>query len=200
MYRKYIAECIGTFTLAFLILEAAAGGTQLPLPVPVMAALVLGLCVYTIGSISGCHINPAVTVGLFTLGRTSVKDTFLYIVFQLSGAVGAIVVAKYFAIGLPPVATEMFTLRVFLAEALGTALFTFGIAAVVSEKVPAVMSGAVVGGSLLLGVLVASLAGSFGILNPAVAFALNNTSFTALWAPVIGSVFGFQLYQYLAKP
>lgn len=199
MYRKYFAEFVGTFTLAFVVLEAVAGGTHIPLPVPVMAALVLGLFVYTIGSISGCHINPAVTIGLFTLGRTSVKDTLFYIVFQFGGAVAAIIVAKYLLIALPPVATDVFTFRLFIAEALGTALFTFGIAAVVKETVPSIMAGVVIGGSLLLGVLVSSLGGSFGILNPAVAFALNSTSFTAMWAPIIGAVIGFQGYRYFSK-
>jgi aquaporin Z len=199
MYRKYFAEFVGTFTLSFLVLEAVAGGAHIPLPVPVMAALVLGLFVYTIGAISGCHINPAVTVGLFTLGRTSVKDTIFYIAFQFGGAVAAIMMAKFLMVALPAPAATVFTLRLFVAEALGTALFTFGIAAVVKEKVGEVMSGVVVGGSLLLGVLVSSLGGSLGILNPAVAFALNATSFTAIWAPIIGSMVGFRVYQYLAK-
>ncbi len=199
MYPKYLAELIGTFTLSFIVLEAVAAGVTTPLPVPVIAALTLGLFVYTIGTISGCHINPAVTIGLFTLGRTTIKDTVLYLIFQFGGAVAAILLAKFLMVTLPIAATDVFTLRFFVAEALGTALFTFGIASVVNEKVPAMMSGVVVGGSLGLGVLVSSLAGSLGILNPAVAFALNATSFTAIWAPIVGSIIGFQCYHYLKK-
>lgn len=63
MYKKYFAELVGTFTLSFVVFEAVAAGVAVPLPVPVIAALTLGLFVYTIGSILGCHLNPAVTVG-----------------------------------------------------------------------------------------------------------------------------------------
>ena len=199
MYRKYLAECLGTFTLSLVVLEAVAAGAETLLPVPVMAALVLGLFVYTIGTVSGCHINPAVTIGLFTVGRLSVKDTLFYILSQFGGAVAAIIVATFLQLELPVVADSVFTWQLFVAEALGTALFTFGIAAVVKGNVPASMSGAVVGGSLLLGVLVSSLGGSVGILNPAVAFALNTITFVALGAPIIGALVGLYLYRYLSR-
>jgi len=66
-------------------------------------------------------------------------------------------------------------------------------------KVSDHMSGLVVGGSLLLGILIASMAGSLGILNPAVALALNSLTVLYLFAPVVGSIAGFQLYKYLAS-
>lgn len=117
--------------------------------------------------------------------------------FQFTGALTALFVANYLQVVVPTAFSEVFTLRLFIAEVLGTALFTFGIAAVVTEAVPALLSGIVVGGSLLLGILVSSLGGSLGILNPAVAFALHTPSFTAIWAPIIGSIIGFYGYQYL---
>lgn len=199
MSKKYLAESVGTFALSFIVIAALAAGVASPLVVPVIAGLTLGLFVYTIGSVSGCHINPAVTLGLFSVKKISLKTAALYIVAQIFGAAMAIVAAKFFALALPTPAVGVFDLHLFVAEALGTAVFTFGIAAVVKEKVHASVSGLVVGGSLLLGVLFASLAGASGILNPAVAFALNSVTLVYILAPIAGSIVGFQLAAYLSK-
>ena len=85
----------------------------------------------------------------------------------------------------------------FFAEALGAFFFAFGIAAVVYGKVSDHMSGLVIGGSLLLGILMASFSGSAGILNPAVAFALNSLSAVYILGPVVGAVVGFNAYRWL---
>jgi aquaporin Z len=199
MSKKYLAEFVGTFALSFIVIAALSAGVSVPLVVPVIAALTLGLFVYTIGSVSGCHINPAVTLGLASVKKISLNEAMMYIVAQVFGAAIAIVVAKFFTLGLPTPAAGIFDIRLFLAEALGTAVFTFGIAAVVKEKVHASMSGMVVGGSLLLGVLFSSLSGASGILNPAVAFALNSVTLVYILAPIVGSVVGFKLSYYLSK-
>ena len=87
--QKIIAESLGTFTLAFAVLLSATA-TNFPVPVPIMAGLVLGLFVYTIGSISGCHLNPAVTLGLLSIKKIKPKESFIYIVAQLVGALFAL--------------------------------------------------------------------------------------------------------------
>lgn len=198
MNKKYIAEFIGTFTLSFVVLISVASVAVLPIAVPVIAGLTLALFVYTIGSISGCHINPAVTIGQLSVNKISVKDAAAYIVSQLLGAFVAVLVAKMFMI-ISPMDGGVFSGKVFLAEMLGALFFSFGIASVVYGKAKEQMSGLVVGGSLLLGVLIASLSGASGILNPAVALALN--SFTVLYvlAPIVGAVLGFQVYRYIAE-
>lgn len=198
MYKKYVAELVGTFALSFVVLAAVAFGGSLPLAVPLIAALTLGLFVYSIGPISGCHINPAVTVGLLSVKKISTTEAARYILAQLLGALLAISVAKIFVITSPMVASP-FNSRIFLAEALGTFFFCFGIASVVYGQAKEQMSGLVVGGSLLLGVLAASLVGAAGILNPAVAFALNTASVLYIVAPVVGSVFGFKVYKYIVN-
>ncbi len=196
MYKKYLAELIGTFALSFVVLAAVAFGSSLPLAVPLIAALTLGLFVYSIGPVSGSHINPAVTLGLLSVKKISSSEAVRYILAQLLGALAATIVAKIFVITSPMVASP-FNGRVFLAEALGTFFFCFGIASVVYGQAKEQMSGLVVGGSLLLGVLVASLVGAAGILNPAVAFALNSASILYIVAPVVGSVLGFKTYKYI---
>lgn len=193
---KYIAEFIGTFALAFVVLAAAASTSVLPLAIPVIAGLTLALFVYTIGPVSGCHINPAVTIGQLSIGSIKLQDAVGYLIAQALAALAAIMVAKFFMI-TSPLTPSVFDSHIFAAEALGAFFFNFGIAAVVAGKVAKEFSGVVVGGSLLFGILVASLTGAAGILNPAVALALNAASVLYLTAPVVGAVLGVQAYTYL---
>jgi len=90
--KKYLAEMVGTFVLTFL-----GCGAAVSLNCGVDAASVVGTAVafglsvvamaYTIGGISGCHINPAISLGVFLSGRMSAKDCGMYIVFQVIGAI-----------------------------------------------------------------------------------------------------------------
>lgn len=100
--KKYIAECIGTFVLTFLGCGAAVSlscGTDAASVVG--TAIAFGLAVvamaYTIGGVSGCHINPAITLGCLVTGRISCKDSIGYIVGQVVGAIiaGAALAAIY---------------------------------------------------------------------------------------------------------
>ena len=197
-YKVYLAELIGTFALSFVIFLAASS-SNLPLAIPVIAGLTLGLFVYLIGGISGCHINPAVTLGLLSVKKIKWQDAALYIISQFVGASLAIVLGvMLFHFNQPSPNLGAFSLSIFCAEALGMFFFAFGIASVVYEKVPHGFSGIVIGASLLFGILIASLAGSVGILNPAVAFSLHAMNWTYLLAPIIGSVAGFNLYKWIA--
>ncbi len=198
MYQKYIAEAVGTFALATVVLGAVSFTGTLPMAVPLIAGFTLGLFVYTIGAVSGCHINPSVTLGLMSVRKISRIEGIRYIVAQIIGAVGAIVVAKVFFTVTPAIVAP-FEVTVFLAEMLGAFFFNFGIASVVYGKAKEQMSGMVVGGSLLFGILIASFLGASGILNPAVAFALNSLTFVYLFAPIIGAILGFQVYRYLVE-
>ena len=105
--KKYIAECIGTFVLTFLGCGAAVSlscGTDTASVVG--TAIAFGLSVvamaYTIGGISGCHINPAITLGCLVTGRISCKDSIGYIVGQVIGGIiaGAALYALYPGSGL----------------------------------------------------------------------------------------------------
>ncbi|HSR89115.1 MAG TPA: aquaporin [Candidatus Udaeobacter sp.] len=198
MNKKYLAEFIGTFALSLVVLMAVVSTKSLPLAVPLIAGLTLSLFVYSIGSISGCHINPSVTLAQLSVKKISLKEAVIYIVIQFLGALLAMAVAKIFVI-VNPMTGTMFSGKVFLAEMLGAFFFNFGIASVVYGKAKEQMSGLVVGGSLVLGVLIASLAGAAGILNPAVALVLNSFNFVYLFAPIVGAVLGFQVYRFIAE-
>jgi aquaporin Z len=193
--KKYFAEALGTFALSLSVLLAIHSGG--PIAVPLVAAITLGLFVYSIGHISGTHINPAVTLGAWTIGKIKHHDAIFYIIAQFIGASIAMVVATNSGAGVNLVVNN--TWAIALAEIIGTFFFTFGIASVVYGKTPAVMSGVVIGGSLLIGILIASTFGSNGILNPAVALALSSFNLMYMIGPIVGSVLGFNVYKIFSE-
>lgn len=92
--KKYVSEMIGTMVLVLMGCGSAvfAGTTQPFASVGTLGvAFTFGLSVlimaYTIGKISGCHINPAVTLGMLLSKRISGKDAVAYMVFQVIGAI-----------------------------------------------------------------------------------------------------------------
>ena len=90
--KKYFAELFGTFVLTFLGCGAAVSlNCGVDTASIVGTAFAFGLAVvamaYTIGGISGCHINPAITLGVFLSGRMNSKDTMMYILFQVLGGI-----------------------------------------------------------------------------------------------------------------
>lgn len=90
--KKYLAEMVGTFALTFLGCgTAVALGCGSDTASIVGTAIAFGLSVvamaYAIGGISGCHINPAITLGCLLSKRISAKDACGYMVFQVIGAI-----------------------------------------------------------------------------------------------------------------
>ena len=90
--KKYLAEMFGTMVLVLMGCGVAVSlGCSNEVPSTVIGtALAFGLSVvamaYTIGGVSGCHINPAITLGVFLSGRMSGKDAAGYMIFQVIGA------------------------------------------------------------------------------------------------------------------
>jgi len=99
--KKYVAEFVGTFTLVFLGCGAAvvAGKQVGVLGIAFAFGFALLGMAYGIGPISGCHINPAVSLGVFTAGRMTPADLVGYIIGQVLGAVVAAGVLTIVATG-----------------------------------------------------------------------------------------------------
>lgn len=197
MMKKLLAEALGTFALVFIVMNAVASGSNIT---PLLAGLTLGLMVYALGHVSGTHINPGVTIGAWSIGKISLREGASYIIAQFVGAS----IAMFALHGFLPEASTLIpaamnienTTAVLFAEILGMFFFTFGIASVVYGKTPNNLSGVVVGLSLTLGVMFASVA-SAGILNPVVAMSLGAFNMMYILGPIIGSILGMQAYKHI---
>lgn len=137
--KKYIAEAFGTFVLTLLGCGAAVSlNCGYDAASVVGTAIAFGLSVvamaYAIGGISGCHINPAITIGAYVAGRTSGKDLVGYVCGQVCGAIIAAAVLYAFVSTAPELAVGTTTganacsggqLNGFIVETVLTAIFVF---------------------------------------------------------------------------
>lgn len=195
--KKYSAEAVGTAILTLVVTLALAG--KFPVSTPVLAGFTLAILVYTLGHISGAHVNPAVTIGAWSIKKISTNEAIAYIISQFFGAAISIIVVTLFKIPFAVMNLGGYSPVIFFAEVLGTALFTFGIASVIYGKTPKEFSGVVIGSSLFLGIAIAVLLGSSGILNPAVAFGIKSFGLMYVLGAIVGGVAGMQGYKYLAE-
>ncbi len=194
-----VAEFLGTFTLTAGVLAIVAR-TDFAFFPAITAGLIVAIAVITLGSVSGAHLNPAVTVGLWTQRRIKTVEAIGFIAAQLLGAIAALRLLEWFQ-RADSQAVQLTNVdgRVIVAEAIGTLIFGIGIAAALERGLEGIEKAVAIGSSLTIGIIVASL-GSAGILNPAVAFGLNSVSFSYIAGPVLGSVAGMGLYAYLFAP
>ena len=89
--KKYLAEMVGTMVLVLMgcgaaVFNGGCGTTAQVLTVAFAFGLSVVAMAYAIGGISGCHINPAITLGVYLSGRMSGKDAGMYMLFQVIGA------------------------------------------------------------------------------------------------------------------
>ena len=150
--RKYIAECIGTFVLTLLGCGTAVFlGCGTPAGV-VGTAFAFGLSViamaYTIGGISGCHINPAITLGVALSGRMSWKDACGYWIGQVVGGLlaGAVLLLLVKVVAAPDLTGALGSNAVanaggmggaFLVEVIATFIFVLVVLGTTDSKVGA---------------------------------------------------------------
>jgi aquaporin Z len=228
--KKYVAECIGTFSLVlFGCGSAAIAGRNLEIVNGIGLlgiAMAFGFAVvamaYAIGGISGCHVNPAVTIGVLIIGKIELKDAIGYIVSQCIGAVLASGTLYLILSGKPGYQLNEWGLAsngwgpgylneynatsAFIIETVMTFLFIFVILAVTSKFGNSTMAGLAIGVTLMLIHLVTIPVTGTSVnparsLGPAV-FA-GGKALSQLWmffvAPICGSViaalawkFGFE--------
>ncbi len=196
-HRKYLAELFGTFVLCLAVNLSLMG--NFPLSMPVAAGVALGLGVYTMGSISGAHFNPAITLGLLSIKKITGKHAAYYLAAQILGAAMAALFIQYCLKISPADVVGLNEPMIIGAEAVGAFVFAFGVAAAFHGKISPGASGLAVGGSLLLGVALAAAAGSNGVLNPALALAIGSYSLSYLIGPIAGAILAMTAYKYLSE-
>lgn len=190
-----VAEFLGTATLAFVVLNVSRS----TIGIPYFVAIAGGLAVVLMGAsiATDVHMNPALTLGLWTARRVKTSKAVVYIIAQFLGGWAAYGLYKYFVHGTVQHVSSGFTGRVLVAEAAGTFVFTVAAASVLYDKVWGWRRAVVVGGAYTLGVVVASAA-SNGFVNPAVALASNSWGWgTYALGPVLGAIIGINLYALL---
>ena len=229
--QKYIAEMLGTFMLVWIgpgagVVAGIVGvnGLSDVLAIAMAFGIAVAIAIHVVGKISGCHINPAVTIALASRGRFPWKDVGPYIAFQCAGAV---IASLLFVACAGVEASTKYNLGAtllnsgagvtipmgILGEAIGTFLLVitiFGVA--VDGRAPAGWAGWIIG-MAVAGIIITlgPLTGSS--LNPARTLGpyIGNLFFGGQhpWdqfilvycaGPILGGVAAAFIYDYLAKP
>ncbi len=225
--KKYLAELIGTFSLVLFGCGSAviAGMSSTgPSGVGLLGiSIAFGFAVvamaYAIGGISGCHVNPAVTIGVLVAGKMEMKDAIGYIISQCIGAILGAAVLYLIVSGRPGYQMGEWalgsngwgegylggynTLSAFVIEAVMTFLFLFVILAVTSKFGNGTMAGLAIGVTLMLIHLVAIPVTGTSV-NPArslgPALFAGGKALAQLWlffvAPVIGAVLAAVVWKF----
>lgn len=195
-----VAEVFGTAVLTGTILAVSRSAIGVPYFVALGVGLAMALLVMMVGPTSGAHVNPAVTVGLWSARKISTVRALVYVVAQFLGAALAYALYNYLVpTGLQSIAGPNFEWTVLVAEAVGAFIFTFGVAAAVYRGYEGGLKAATIGGSLAVGIIVAGVA-SNGILNPAAALGVDSWSKAYVVGPLIGGVLGVNLFALLFAP
>lgn len=222
--KKYIAEFIGTFVLTLVGCGAAAisGGIEGVLGV-LGISMAFGLSIvamaYSIGNISGCHINPAVSLAMFLDKKLDKKDFIGYVVAQVLGAFIAALLLKLIGSMCNPIILGLGTngydsasyvgLNVYgalLVEVILTFIFVLVILGVTSKKEYSNISGIVIGLALaFVHIIGIPLTGTS--VNPArslgPALIAGGEALKQVWvfviAPLVGAVIATYLWKYLNK-
>ena len=222
--RKYAAELIGTFVLVFMGCGSATFAGKYIGFVGIAFAFGLSVLamVYAIGRISGCHINPAISISMFASGKLNVKDTVAYVVVQCVGAVLAAALIYVIAIGNPGYSLAANGLgqngygafspggfsmvSAFMAEVVLTFIFLLVIYGSTSDRAPKGFAGIAIGLSLVLIHLVGiPITGTS--VNPArslgPALIVGGSALSQLWlfwvAPIIGGLIASIVWRFFAE-
>ena len=223
--KKYLAECIGTATLVILGCgtamlvgcDAVNGGGY------ILTALAFGLTIvamaYSIGNISGCHINPAVSLGVLLSGGMSAGEFIGYVISQCVGALaGSGILALIFKLGNVTDMTGGFgsnglggvggsAIAGLVVEIVLTFIFVIAILGVTSKKANHGSFGGVVIGLTLVVVHILGIGLTGTSVNPARSFgpalvALlsgNSEPLAALWVFIVGPLVGAALAAFTYK-
>ena len=220
-FRQYIAEFLGTFTLVFIGTSVATlqgflsgyGNTGW-LGISFAFGFTLMVLVWVIGPVSGCHVNPAVTIPMAISGRLPWGQVPGYLIAQILGALAASGLLLGLLSGIPEFNLEtaglgsngnprgMNLVALFAWELVMTALFLLAIFSATRKDFTPGFAGLAIGGYLFIAHLVGAQLGDAS-LNPArsigPAVFEGGAALSILWvfivAPLVGGIIGWLLYR-----
>ena len=221
--KKYLCEFIGTAVLVLFGCGSAAiaGGTLGTLGIALAFGLSIVAMAYVIGNISGCHINPAVSLAMLINKKMTVKDFCFYVIAQILGAIAGIAILyaiiacsglEVAEVGLgangygEASAVELNLLGAIIVEVILTCVFIYTILGVTSDENKGPVAGIVIGLTLIfVHIMGIPLTGTS--VNPARSLApaifLGGTALKQVWvfivAPFIGSAIAAILFKVLNK-
>jgi len=214
-----VAEFIGTFVLVFaitlsvsLFVNPQGTGSDWAV-VGLVHFLVLFTIVMTIGSISGAHVNPAVTLALLALRKIRPNDAAVYILVQLAGAVAGALLTKFLLIddladqqnvGVPSLNFSIIggDFQGFVAELIGAFFLVWAVVAVaVNPRAARDWSGLAIGGTLgfvlfILGPITGASVNPARWFGPALVSGEWNSPLLYIFAPIVGGVLAALIYWY----
>ena len=223
--KKYLAELIGTFVLVFVGTGSAvvAGKDIGFLGIALAFGLSVLVMVYAIGAISGCHINPAITIAMLVNGRIGSKDAVGYIIAQCIGAIIASLILLAIMSGHPgydlatnglgqngygSASPEGYPLvSGLIAEIVFSFIFLTSIFGATSKAAPAGFAGIGIGLTLaIIHMVCIPITGTS--VNPArslgPALVVGGTALSQLWlfivAPIIGAIIAALVWRFLFEP
>ncbi len=211
-FKKYLAEFIGTFVLVFFACGTAAV-VKCDTPAGYLAtALSFGLVIvamaYSIGNVSGCHINPAVSIAMLVSGKLGIKDFIGYVIAQFAGATAGAAALMAFAGKESGLGTNaLFEGKIvasLVIEVILTFVFVLAILGVTSKVQNGSVAGIVIGLSLTL-VHLLGIHFTGTSVNPARSFGpalfVGGDALSCVWvfivAPLAGGVLAALVYKFL---
>lgn len=222
--KKYICELIGTLVLVLFGCGSAAiaGQTLGTLGIALAFGLSIVAMAYVIGDVSGCHINPAVSLGMLIDGRIGIKDFIGYVISQCIGAIIAAAILMFLinSANLGGVATTGLGANGFgaassigismtgalVTEIILTAVFVFTILGVTASEKTASVAGIVIGLTLtfvhIMGIPITGTS-----VNPArslgPALLLGGQALSQVWVfivgPLVGAIIAALIYKLIVK-
>lgn len=210
--KKYIAEFVGTLVLVLVACGVAVVTGANVVATSLAFGLVIVAMAYSIGNVSGCHINPAVSLAMLLTKKMTLKDFIWYVVAQILGAIAGAAILGFLLQDFTNLGANGFgsghlatTLWIALAvETILTFVFVTTILGVTSKKENNAVTGIVIGLTLVLVHLI-GIAFTGTSVNPArslgPALLQGGVALEQVWVfivgPLVGSVLASLFYKYV---
>lgn len=209
--KQFVAEFIGTLLLVYVGAGSAIlFGANGLVGVALAFGFIVAACVYTFGNVSGCHINPAVTISLWVYGLVKAKQAVLYIIAQVLGAIIAAILMKFTlqssgaGLGVTGLGENVTIAQGVTTEVIATFILVITVYGTAVGKGKSDFAG------LIIGLVVSAVIFTTGpvtntSINPArsIGPAIISGNFTNLWiyivGPIIGGILAALVFKFLDK-